>query len=332
MTTTASPDHPERSPRPRLWPLVKQTATKWTEDEASVLGAALSYYSIFSLGPIVLVAIAIAGAVFGEEAARGELLSQLHGLLGGTGAKVVEGLIASAHKPGAGLIATIIGVATLLAAAVGVVVQLKDALNKIWDVPREELPTGVRGFVHKYVVSLAAVIAMGILLMVSVIVTTVIAATGKYLAPYLPLPELGLQLATAVASFALVALLFAIMFKFLPDTKVQWRDVAVGAVVTALLFTLGKSVIGLYIGKQSFTSTYGAAGSLIALLVWVYYSAQIVFFGAEFTSVFAHEHGSRSGAAAAAPSKAAPPARRSLPARAATPTTTGAPGRPLPTT
>jgi membrane protein len=281
-----------------LWNLVKQTATSWVDHKDARLGAALAYYSIFSIGPLVLIAIAVAGFLFGEDAVRGEVSAQIEGLLGSSGSQAVQSMLASAGRPREGLFATAFGIVTLLFAAIGVVVQLKDALNTVWGV--ESKKGGVWLFVRTYLVSLAGVLSLGFLLLVSLLISTLLAAAGKYLAPYLP--ETILQVVNSAVSLAIVAALFAMMFKWLPDADVAWRNVWAGAVVTAILFEAGKFLIGLYIGKQGLESTFGAAASLVVLLIWVYYSSQIVLFGAEFTRVYAAKRGSLQVAAAPAES------------------------------
>jgi len=270
-----------------LWPLFRTAVTQWIAHKDARLGAALAYYSIFSLGPLIVIAIAIAGFFFGQELVRGEVLNNLKALLGDTGVKAVEGML-GADKPKEGIVATIIGVVTLIFAAVGVVVQLKDALNTVWDV-KAPPGKGIWGFARTYVLSLAGVVSVGFLLLISMLVTTVLAAGSKYLAPFLP--EAALQAASFAVSFLVIMLLFAMMFKWLPDAEVPWRDVWLGAAVTAFLFEFGKFLIGLYIGKQGLESTYGAAASIVVVLIWVYFSAQIVLFGAEFTNVHAKQYG-----------------------------------------
>jgi membrane protein len=270
------------------WPMLRETGTRWSEHKASRLGAALAYYSIFSLGPLMLVAISIAGLVFSGEAVRGEVVGQLRGLLGENGAKAIESMLAGADRPTEGVVATVIGLGTLLFAAIGVVVQLKDALNTVWDV-KPSGSSGIWSFVCTYVISLAAVLAVGFLLLMSLLLTAALAAVGKFIAPYLP--EGILHIAGMVASLAMIAVLFAMMFKWLPDAEVHWRDVWPGALLTAALFEIGKFLIGLYIGKQALESTYGAAASIVIVLIWVYYSAQIVLVGAEFTHSYAVRYG-----------------------------------------
>jgi membrane protein len=280
------PDAATYSPR-LLWAVLRQAASDWSSHKDSRLGAALAYYSIFSLGPLTLIVVAVAGLVFGQDAVRGEVTSQLTGLLGAEGAKSIEAMLAGAAKPREGMVATLIGVATLIFAAIGVVVQLKDALNTVWEVEPSKLG-GVWGFVRTYALSLAGVLALGFLLMVSLVISAAVAAIGSTLAPYIP--EALFQVVTSAVSFAVIAVMFAMMFKWLPDAEVRWRDVWLGGLVTAALFEIGKIAIGLYIGKQGLESTFGAAGSIVVVLVWVYYSAQIVLFGAEFT----HVHSQRS--------------------------------------
>jgi len=249
----------------------------------------LAYYSVFSIGPVIVIAVAVAGLVFGQEAVRGEVSDSLKGLLGDTGAKAINGMLVDAGRPREGILAILIGIGTLIFAATGVVVQLKDALNTVWEV--EATPgKGIWGFIRSYVLSLAGVLSLGFLLLTSMLVTAALAAGGKYLTPYLP--EATLQVAGFGASFAVISLLFGMMFKWLPDAPIRWRDVWLGAILTAALFEIGKFLIGLYIGKQGLESTYGAAASIVIVLIWVYYSAQIVLLGAEFTNVYAKRYGS----------------------------------------
>jgi membrane protein len=263
-----------------IWPTAKDAGLQWLAHKDARMGAALSYYSVFSIGPLILIAVAIAGLVFGRDAVQGQVAESLRGLLGESGAQAVNGMLANASRPQEGLIATLVGIVALVAAALGVVVQLKDAFNTVWEV--KEVPArGVWGFVRTYVLSLAAVFAVGFLLLVSMIMTAGLAAFGKHVGS--TVPEASLQLAGFAVSFLTIALLFALMFKWMPDAPVEWRDVWLGALGTAALFEFGKTLIGFYIGKQGLESTYGAASSLVVVLIWVYYSAQIVLLGAEFT-------------------------------------------------
>jgi membrane protein len=267
----------------RWWTVLRDAALQWIAHKDARLGAALAYYSVFSMGPLILIAVAIAGLLFGHEAVSRQVSDTLHDMLGPTGSQAVQAMLAGASKPTHGIIAGAIGVGTLIFAAVGVVVQLKDALNTIWDVEPAQQSGGIWSFVRSYILSLAGVLALGFLLLVSMLVTTALAAAGKLLAPRLP--EAALQSVNFIVSFAVITGLFAAMFKWFPDIEVQWRDVWVGAALTAALFTVGKMLIGLYIGKQGLESTYGAAASIVIVLIWVYYSAQIVLYGAEVTNV-----------------------------------------------
>jgi len=276
-----------------LWAVVKEAAQNWSGHRDARQGAALAYYSVFSLGPLTVIVIAIAGFFFGHDAVTGHVASSITSLLGDTGAKAVQAMLAEASRPREGLLATILGLGLLVFAAIGVVVQLKDALNIVWEV-EETSATGVWSFLRSYVVSLAAVLALGFLLLVSLLITTALAAAGKYAASYIH--EWILHLISIVVSFSVITVLFAMMFKWLPDVKVDWYDVWLGSILTAMLFELGKSEIGFYIGKQGLESTYGAAASIIVVLIWVYYSSQIILMGAEFTHAFAKQHGSKKDA------------------------------------
>jgi membrane protein len=273
------------------WGLIKNAATQWIAHKDSRLGAALAYYSVFSLGPLIVIAVAIAGLLFGQDTARGEVSTGLRELLGDTGTQAIDAMLAAASRPREGVVATVIGIGTLIFAALGVVVQLKDALNTVWEVTTPP-GKGIWGFARTYVLSLAGVLSLGFLLLISMLLTTALAAGGKYVAPYLP--EASLQLVGSVVSFGVISMLFAMMFKWLPDANITWRDVWIGAVATAVLFEIGKFLIGLYIGKQGLESTYGAAASIVVVLIWVYYSAQIVLLGAEFTNAYAKQRGSLS--------------------------------------
>lgn len=270
--------------------LIKDTAASWINHKDARQGAALAYYSVFSMGPVMVIAVAIAGLVFGRDAARGEVELQLTGLLGNAAATAVDAMLVGASKPEQGLVATIIGTAILLFTAVGVVVQLKDAFNTVWEVDAEKV-SGFWQFIRAYLISIAAVISLGFLLLVSLVFTAALSVVGKYADAQFPATTL--QISGSLISFVAVTCVFAMMFKWLPDAPVDWRDVWLGATITAALFECGKLVIGIYIGRQAFESTYGAAASLVVLLIWVYYSAQILLVGAEFTHVYAsryHDH------------------------------------------
>lgn len=273
-------------------PLLKDTAKSWSEDKSPRLAAALAYYTVFSIAPLVLIAIGIAGFVFGRGAASGAVTHQLENLLGSQAAGAVEGMTAGAGKPSHGLIAAVVGVVTLLFGAAGVFGQLKDALNTVWGV-QPKPGQGVWGFIKDRFLSVTMVLGVGFLLLVSLLLSAAAAALTGPLARLAPgVGWLG-PLLDLVLSLVLVTVLFALIFKVLPDAEIEWRDVWIGAFMTAVLFAIGKFLIGLYLGRSSVASGYGAMGSLVVLLLWVYYSAQILLFGAEFTKVYAQKFGSR---------------------------------------
>jgi membrane protein len=285
--TEKVPDQ-ETLAKPGLWNALKAAASQWMADKSAKAGAALAYYSIFSIGPLIVVVISIATLVLDREGVQREVTEAIGGLLGDKGAEAVNTMLTAAGKPGEGIFASIIGTVTLVFAAIGVVVQLKEALNTVWNV-KQKPGGGIWGFARSYVFSLAGVVALGFLLLISMLITAGLAAVGKSLGNVVP--EALLHVVEFVVSFAVISLLFAMMFKWLPDTHVAWRDVWLGAIGTAVLFEIGKYVIGLYIGKQGLESTYGASASIVVVLIWVYYSAQIVLFGAEFTHVCVLQHG-----------------------------------------
>jgi len=273
--------------------LLRETFTEWSADQAPMLGAALAYYTLFSLAPLLLIVIAVAGLVLGPEAASGQLFDQLRSTVGDDTAAAVQDLVKNAGaKPSAGWIATLIGSAALLFGASGVFGQLQASLNQIWNVaPRPG--RGWRALVKERLLSFGFILVTGFLLLVSLLLTTGIAFAAKWMGNLTTGTEWAGQWLNAGVSLGVITLLFALIFKFLPDVRIAWHDVWIGAFLTALLFTLGKSILGLYLGRSGVSSTFGAAGSLIGLMVWVYYSAQILFFGAEFTQVYANRFGSR---------------------------------------
>jgi membrane protein len=271
--------------------LVKDSFKGWQEDGALDLGAALAYYAIFSLAPLLLIVIGVAGLVWGREAVQGQLVSQLQGIVGEQGGQAIQTMIANAGKHGNGAVATVVGLVTILFGATGVFVQLQTSLDRIWKV--EPKPgAGIWGFVKTRMLSFGMVLGIGFLLLISLVVATAVTAVGAWATGLLPGAKVLMEGLTFVVSFALVTLLFAMIFKVLPDVKIGWRDVWIGAAATALLFTVGKFLIGLYLAKSSVASTYGAAGSLVIVLLWIYYSSQILFLGAEFTKVYASKYGS----------------------------------------
>jgi membrane protein len=274
------------------WSMLREAAADWSADKASQLGAALAFYSLLSIAPLLIIAVAVAAFFFGEEAARGELMTQLTGMVGEDGAAAVQEMLQNAQQPGVGIVATVLGIATLLFGASGVFAQLQDAMNTVWDVePKRE--SGIWSFIRTRFLSFAMVLGTGFLLLISLVLSASISAAGSFLTGAIPALEPVMHIANAVVTFLVVTLLFAMIFKFLPDAEVAWRDVWMGALFTAVLFTIGKLAIGIYLGQSALGSAYGAAGSLVVLVVWIYYSAQILFFGAELTQVYAHRHGSK---------------------------------------
>lgn len=266
--------------------------TGWREHKASKMAAALAYYTVFSLAPILVISVAVAGLVFGQQAAEGRIVGQISGLVGQQSAEALQAMIAAARAPSSSILATVLGLATLLFGATGVFGELQDSLNTVWGV-KPKPGRGLLRMLETRFVSFTMVLGTGFLLLVALVVSAGIAALGSWVGGLLPFPELVMQLLNTAVSLAVVTLLFAMMFRVLPDVDIGWRDVWVGALFTAVLFTLGKLAIGLYLGKSSLGTSYGAAGALVVILVWVYYSAQILFFGAELTRAWTYLHGSR---------------------------------------
>jgi len=290
----------------------KETVADYMADKALSRGAAIAYFTIFSIAPILVICIAIAGLVFGQDAAHGAMVGQLQGLMGDQGAQAIQTMVASAGNKSSGIWATVIGIVTLLITATGVFGEMQSALNEIW---KAEAPTGLTGMLKARAAGLGLVATLGFLLLVSLVVSAGLSALGHYLNSIIPGIETILQIANFLISFIMVSALFAAIYKILPDRKLKWKDVIVGAVATSLLFTIGKTLIGLYIGSSSVASSYGAAGALVIVLLWVYYSSQIFLLGAEFTKVWASHHGSSEAFAArqdqpagVAPASAVPPA------------------------
>jgi membrane protein len=288
--STATIAHPSLNAK-TIFAMLKQSAAAWSDDKASRLAAALSYYPIFSIAPLLIIAIAVVGLVFGQEAASNQVFQQIRGLVGDEGAKAIQTMVQSAHKSDGGIWATVIGVGTILLGASGAFGQLQDALNTIWQV-KPKSGQGIKGFVRIRVISFSLVLVIGFMLLVTLVLSALMAGLGSYLEGILPIPSVALQALNFFISFSVTALLFTLIYKVLPDVTVKWKDVWIGGVVTALLFSLGRFLIGLYLGKGSVGSAYGAAGSLVIILLWIYYSSQILFFGAEFTKVFANTLGS----------------------------------------
>ncbi|WP_293778701.1 YihY/virulence factor BrkB family protein [uncultured Oxalicibacterium sp.] len=275
----------------KAWLLTRDAVMAWVDDFAPSMGAALAYYTIFSLAPMLVIVIAIAGFFFGQEAAQGEILLQLRDMVGTTAASAIEGLLRSASEPGQGIIAATLGIVTLVIGATAVFAELQSALDRIWKIPPDK-KGGVVGLLRKRLLSFGMVMALGFMLMISLLLSAILAALGKWWSSMLGGWTIVLEALNISVSFGIVIGLFAMIYKFMPRASIPWRDVWVGAIVTALLFTIGKFAIGLYLGKASIASSFGAAGSLVVLLAWVYYSAQIFLLGAEFTRVFALRYGS----------------------------------------
>lgn len=276
----------------RKWlSVLKEAAMSFAGDNAPRLGAALAYYTVFSVAPLILITITIAGAVFGEEAARGQVFAHMRGLIGDTGAEVVNEMVKDASRADTSAIAATLGIAALLFGASGVFGQLRAALNTIFRVKPRDTPIVV-GFLKERFLSIATVIVIGFLLLVALIVDTAISAAGDYMEHRLPGGEGLWHVVELAVSTAMITALFALVFRYMPDVRIPWRDVWAGAVVTAVLFSIGKFALGLYLGKKATESTHSAAGALIVLLLWVYYSAQILFFGAELTQTYSRRMGS----------------------------------------
>lgn len=275
-----------------LWNLLKATAAEWSRDQAPRLGAALAYYAVFSLAPLLIIAVSISGFVFGHEAATGQIVGQIQGLVGPDTAMAIQTMIEKSNQPAANILATLIGIVALLFGASGVFGELQQSLNLIWDIqPKPD--RGVLAAVKDKFFSFSMVLGTGFLLLVSLVISAVLAALSNVVMGLMPGLEVIAQVVNFLISMVVITGLFALIFKYVPDAKIAWTDVLVGASVTALLFTIGKALIGVYIGYSSLSSTYGAAASLTVILLWVYYSAQILFFGAEFTQVYANTYGSR---------------------------------------
>jgi len=273
-----------------VWALLGETAVAWYEDRAPRLGAALAFYTVFALAPGLIFIIALAALLLGKEAAQGQIINEVQDLIGAAGAHAIEAAIESARSAGGSLVATSLGVLTLLFGLWGVFGELQDALNTIWGVTTRP-GRGVIGAIKERFWSFTMVVGIGFLLLVSLAASAWLAAVGKFFAQLLPLPVAVMETANALLSFVTITLMFAVIYKLLPDVRITWRNVWVGAAVTALLFTIGKSLIGLYLGRSTVASVYGAAGSLVVILLWIYYSAQVVFFGAEFTKVYSRRFG-----------------------------------------
>jgi membrane protein len=273
-----------------LWRLIRSTGREWYDDQAQRLGAAVAFYTVFALAPGLVILIPLASVLVGAHAAQDRILEQIESLIGRTGAEAIEATLGSARQHGAGV--TLVAVFTLVIGLWWVFGELQDALNTIWGAERR---SGWRllTMLRERFLSFALVVGVGFLLMVSLVISAWLAALGEFFAGLLPAPAIALEAMNFLISFGVITFLFAMIFKLLPDVHVAWRDVWFGAALTSLLFTAGKVLIGLYLGRTTFSSAYGAAGSLVIILLWVYYSSQILFFGAEFTKVWTQRRGEK---------------------------------------
>jgi membrane protein len=280
--------------------LLKVALQGWWNDRAMSLGASIAFFTVFSLAPMLLAAIAVAGLAFGREAAQGAIVRELGGLIGFGTAEALEAMIASASNVGSGIVGTTIGIASFLLLVTGAFVELQDNLNIIWKA-KPPASSGVMSFIRTRMIGFALVLGIGFLLLVSLIIDAGLTALGSYLESGFSGATFILQLTNNLVSLSIAVLLFAMIFKVLPSVDITWRDVWMGSIVTGLLFTAGKFLIGYYLGKSNVASSYGAAASIITILLWIYYSSLILLFGAEFTKAYAESHGSRSGERSAAP-------------------------------
>lgn len=272
------------------WSFLKQVFSEWNADNALMWSAALAYYTLFSIAPVLLIAIAIAGLVFGAEAAQGQIMGQMRSLVGADGATAIQELLQSANKPRSGIISTVLGFLILLWGASGVFSTLQQALHTMFDIrPKPRL--GIMGFARSRFVSIGMVLGIGFILLASLVVSAGLSSLWQVLGAFTPLPKGIFPVLDAVLSIGVITVLFAVVFKFLPEVVIAWRDTWIGSAITAVLFTIGKWAIGLYLGTSNVASAYGSLGSIVVLIIWVNYSALILFFGAEFTQVYANKFG-----------------------------------------
>lgn len=277
----------------QIWNLIRKSVVAWVDDYAPSMGAALAYYTLFSIAPLLIIVIAAAGLVFGQEAARGEIVAQIQGLIGQEGAIAVQGLLKNANQPIQSIFATVVSIITLVIGATTVFAELQSDLDRIWRVPAPLNESGIWALLRTRLLSFGFVLGLVFLLLISLVVSAVIAAFGKWSHGFFKGWESFFQVVNFGISFAITMSLFAMIYKFMPRARIAWRDVWIGAAVTAFLFEIGKFLIGIYLGTTSVASVFGAAGSLVVLLVWVYFSAQVFLLGAEFTWVYSHEYGSK---------------------------------------
>jgi membrane protein len=293
----STPNAKHRSPHSLAawWQLSKDAVAAWVDDYAPSMGAALSYYSLFSMAPLLLIVTSIAGLVFDREAARGEVFGQLRGLLGDASAAAIEAALTSLSKPSHGIASTVIGLVVLLIGATSVFGELQNALDRIWRAPARDRSRGVWGLVRSRLLSFGMILGIAFLLMVSLVLSAAISALGKWWSGFFADWEVLLQVVNVLVGFGMTTVVFAMIYKIMPRVDVRWHDVWLGAATTSLLFNIGRFLIGLYIGKSGIASGFGAAGSIAVILIWVYYSSQIFLLGAEFTWVYAKRFGSMQG-------------------------------------
>jgi membrane protein len=272
----------------RQWQILMAAANAWTDDYAPSMGAALSYYTLFSLAPLLVLIIAIAGMVFGHDAAQGAIIAQLQSIMGEEGATAVQGLLQAAREPSTGIVASIAGGVLLLMGATAIFAELQSDLDRIWEVPAKAKPSGIWGWLRSRVLSFGLVLGLAFMLMISLVVSAALAASSTWLGGGTAAESVLASTLNFIASLAIFTVLFAMIYKIMPTAKISWHDVWMGSTVTALLFNVGKSLIGLYLAKSSVASGFGAAGSFVLLVAWFYYSAQIFLFGAEYTWVYAN--------------------------------------------
>jgi membrane protein len=289
--TTAIPPLPDHTSRwEKIWRMLKAASSAWLDDYAPSMGAALSYYALFSLAPLLIIVIAIAGMVFGQDAAQGEIVAQLAGVMGQEGAEAVQGMLKAAREPATGFASTLVSSVLLVVGSTATFAELQSALDRIWQVPVTKKESSIWQLVRTRLLSFGLILGLGFLLTVSLAMSAALSALGKWWGAWFIGWDIALEVINFVVSTGIFTLLFAMIYKIMPRARISWHDVWTGALITALLFTLGKSLIGLYLGKSNLASGFGAAGSLVVLIAWVYYSAQIFLFGAEYTWVYANRN------------------------------------------
>jgi membrane protein len=290
---TPTPPSKDKLPQARpVWDLLSETYKEWREDNAQTLGAALAFYTTFSMAPLLIIVIAIFGVILGRQTVQLEILRRAQELIGTQGADAVKMMLEAAYRPGTGLPATIIGAVVILIGATSAMVMLKHALNLMWGAqPNPKAP--ILNLIKERLLSFVMILVIGSLLVLSLLLSIVLSFLTGFLQNLMPVPIFLIEMADLVFSLLLITLLFAVVFKVLPDADIAWTDVWFGSAITAILFTLGKFLFGLYLGRSTIRSAYGAASSLAIILIWVYYSAQVFFIGAEFTQVYANRYGRR---------------------------------------